>query len=75
MTDTFGMLCELCNKRSESPMNNAEWLMSSHERFNDFFSLVAKADYIGLKEKYNLTVDGDFHDSFNKWIVEVHNEN
>ena len=72
--DDFDMLLELCRNRKEKPMNNGEWIMSNQERFNDFFSLVAKADYINLKEKYNLTVDGDFHNSFHKWIVEEHKE-
>ena len=73
--DEYDMLCKMCNVRKENPMNNAQYLFESHERFNEFFSLAAKADYQGLKEKFGLEVIGDFHESFNKWLVKERKNN
>ena len=68
----FDMLCIMCNKRKDKPMNNAEWLFSDHERFCRFFNCVARADYEALKSEFNFVVESDLHDEFYKWIQKEH---
>lgn len=72
---TYDMLVDMCRLRKEKPMNNAEYLFQNHERFNQFFNLVAHGDYEGLKNEFGLEIVGDFHESFNKWIIKERKNN
>ena len=70
--DEYDILLKICRNRREHPMSNAQYLFESYDRYNQFLSLVAKADYIGLEEQFGLVVDGDFHKSFEKWLAKEH---
>lgn len=74
MIDTFDYICMTTQRRKPNPMNNAEWLCETQERFNRFFNHLANGRFIELEDEFGFVVESDTKADFYKWLDKEHKE-
>lgn len=72
--DTFDYMCETTQKRRTKPMNNAEWLCETTERFNRFFNHLANGRFDELEKEFGFKAEVDIKKEFNDWLLLEHKE-